>query len=394
MDQKIKIPRKSDIFTDNIPHKASECLNIEILPVSGGGFPVQLSGLEHLCESQFIPHLTLASSGGNVAAYIAAAADRKWPGIKRIARELNHKVFAEPWSSVSSLAMVIGFFQGNFYDKGSGVGAFLNHYFTEESIMKYEIWTGTYNKHKQKAQLFCNKSESILDMDCIDRDLTQSIEHVYANGNIEIIGQAGIASASIPGIVPPQEISGEKYVDGGVTGASPMSIIQEAILKHTRDGNMGLHLVYINSMDLSGNSEIPTTNALANWKQTASELIRFATINDRQTCVNLLRCHPGTMNKEEFPCNYENLQRVKLIRTKTKYSMIEIFPMNNYDINITNFTGNDIVKSMNDSYSNCRCRLWWLSSEEPICNDSICNIIDACKNCSSICDTSCADCSL
>lgn len=356
---------------------------ILVLPVSGGGFVSQLAILQHLCESKFVPDLTLASSGGNVAAYVAAAANWKWPAIERIARELSQDLFAKPWNNVLSLSMIIGYFKGDVYDKGSGVHDFLSRYFNSSSIKKYEIWTGTYNKNRQQARLFCNRSaeESIVNVSCIDHDLTQSMEPVFANGNIELIAQAGVASASIPAIVPPQKILGEDYVDGGVAGASPLTIMQEPILKYTRDNDAPLHIVYVNSVDLSSPNLKAIHNVLDTWKQATNDLVRSQTVIDRLSGYELLRCHPGVMHKEEFVCTYENLERVKLIQSRVKYSMLEIYPTDRFDIEIVKFNGDDVINSIHTAYKNCKCRLWWLSPTSNICDPNICILLDACKSC-------------
>lgn len=356
---------------------------ILVLPVSGGGFVSQLAIIQHLCESKFIPDLTLSSSGGNVAAYVAAAANWKWAGIERIARELSQDLFAKPWNSVLSLSMIIGYFKGDVYDKGMGVRDFLSRHFTSSTITKYEIWTGTYNKSRQKARLFCNRSkeESIVDISCIDHDLTQSMEPIFSNGDIELIAQAGVASASIPAIVPAQKILGEDYIDGGVAGASPLTIMQEPILKFTQENQASLHILYINSIDLSCSNVKPIHNVLDTWKQAATNLVRSQTVIDRLSGYELLRCHPGTMHKEEFLCNYENLQRVKQIQSKIKYSMLEIYPTSRFNIEIVSFNGDDVIAAIHTAYKNCRCRLWWLSPNTEICDPDVCVLLDACKNC-------------
>ncbi len=353
-----------------------------VLPVSGGGFVSQLAILQHLCESQIIPDITLASSGGNVAAYIAAAANWKWAAIERIARELSHDLFVEPWNSISALSMIIGYFKGNMYNKGSGVNNFLKKYFTSDTIIKYEIWTGTYNKNRQQARLFCNKSKeaSIMDVSCIDHNLTQSMSPIFANGNIELIGKAGSASASIPAIVPSQQILDESYVDGGVAGASPLTIMQEPILKYVRDNNTSQHIIYINSIDLSNPNINPIHNVLDTLKEATQDLVRSQTVIDRLSGYKLLRCYPGNMNVEEFICNYENMERIKEIQSKIKYSMLEIYPIDIFEINIVSFTSDDIVTAIRAAYKNCKCRFWWLCPDDITNTKNIYQLLDLCKS--------------
>lgn len=353
-----------------------------VLPVSGGGFVSQLAILQHLCEIHFIPDLTLASSGGNVAAYIAAAANWKWPGIERIARELSKDFFIQPWNGIAPLSMIVGYFQGALYNKGSGVLEFLSNYFTPESITKHEIWTGTYNKYRQKALLFCNRDskDSIIDSSCIDHDLTQSMEPVFANGNIELISDAAVASASIPAIVPAQKIMGEDYTDGGVAGASPLSIMQEPILKYIKDHDNSLHIVYVNSVNLSNPHSKPGHNVIDTWRQATRNMVRSQTVIDRISGYELLRCYPGTMHKEELVCTYENLERIKKIQSRVKYSMLEICPTDNFDVEITKFTGEDVINAIHTAYKNCLCRLWWLSPIDDAPDPEVSSLLDECKS--------------
>ncbi len=355
-----------------------------ILPVSGGGFVTQLAILQHLCEINFVPNLTLASSGGNVAAYIASAADWKWSKIEKIAADLSNNLFMQCWNNISFISVIIGYYQGAMYNRGFGVKSLLTKYFDKKSITKYEIWTGTYNKQRQKAMLFCNRNTetSVIDSSVIDLDLTQSMDPVYADGDINLISDAAIASASIPAIVPPQKIMGEDYMDGGIAGASPLSVMHEPILKKVNENNSPLHIVYVNSIDLSKSAACNVTNVLDIWKQATHSLIRSQTVIDRLSGYELLRCYPGKMNREDFPCNYDNLQRIKKMQKTIKYSMLEIYPTENNDIDISKFCGTDVINCIHKAYKVCNCRFWWLSTDYITADDynNISLLIDECKN--------------
>jgi hypothetical protein len=43
--------------------------------------------------------------------------------------------------------------------------------------------------------------------------------------------------------------------------------------------------------------------------------------------------------------------------------MLEIYPLGDFDIDITNFTEEDIISSLHRAYGACSCRFWWLSNE-------------------------------
>lgn len=351
------------------------------LPVSGGGFGMQLGILQHLCESNIIPNVVLASSGGNVAAYIAAAADWKWAAVERIAIELTPSLFIQPWTGLEVVSSVVGFFKGDIYNRGRGINDFLKEHFTPESITKYEIWTGTYNKKRQRTRLFCNLKEnnSIMDISCIDYELTQSMVPFFCEGELDAIGAAALASASIPGTVPPQYIDKEYYMDGGVSAASPLTIMQEPILKYVKDNNTSLHIIYVNSVDLS---HPPSTNNINNvvdtLKQAANDLVRSQTVIDRLSGYQIIRCFSGEMCTDEFPCTPENMKRIKVIQSKTKYSLLEIYPTIANYINITTFKSADLTNSIRQTYHHCNCRLWWIKPDAP-CTTEICNIIQVCK---------------
>ena len=352
-----------------------------VLPVSGGGFPCQLAILQHLCESKLTPNLTLASSGGNVAAYVAAAAKWKWSNIERISRDLSDKLFLSRWNSISSIAVGIGYFKGDVYNRGTGVSEFLGKYFTKETITNYEIWTGTYNKNKQKARLFCNRSKetSIIDTSCIDHDLTQSMEPLYLDGDIDSISAVSIASASIPAIVPSQIIEKEHYVDGGVAGASPLVVMQEPIIKYITESHSPLHIIYVNSIDLSTPNSSKCKNVLDTWKQATNDLVRSQTVNDRLAAYELLRCQSGKIHKTEFVCNYDNMERIKQLQHIIRFSMLEIYPVVTEEVNIASFSGAEVINIIKNVYNNCKCRLWWLSSYDMNMNE-INNILDQCVN--------------
>ncbi len=356
-------------------------MHLLVLPISGGGFVSQLAIIQHLCEINYEPNVTMASSGGNVAAYIASAARWKWPDIERVARKISHEYFISPWSQLSAIHICMGYFKGYMHNKGSGIYNFLKEHFSEDTIQRDEIWTGTYNKTQKKACLFCNKSKdtSILDSSFIDHELNRSMPPIYTNGDIDLIGKYSIASASIPAFVPEQKICGEEYADGGICGSSPVSIMKDPILAYVKLHNSPLHIIYVNSLDLSNPETLQCNNVFDKWKEAALDLTRSQTVNDRLSAYELLRSYPGNINKSDFPCTYDNLQRMLKIQSLISYSLLEIFPKSNTEIDISNFNGDDVVAGIKTAYNNCHCRLWWISDDQ-VCNDGICDLIVICQS--------------
>lgn len=335
-------------------------MNIIILPASGHNFICQLAILQHLCEINYQPSLMLGSSGGNLAAYIVCAANWKSNHIERLAKELKSHFFVEPWHDVKLISGAIGFFNGNAFNSGSGLHEFMKTYFTEDSIIKHEIWTGTYNRDLQKFRLFCNLGKSnIINCNHIDYNLTQSIEPYFCNGDIDKIADAGLASASIPGLVPPVIIDNHQYTDGATCGSSPVSIMQGAILKYIKTHNQPLHITYVNSKDLSQANIIPNNNLFDTWKQAVNDLIKSQTLIDRLVVHELL-FNGNDVKQTSFPCNYEELVKVSIHRETLKFSLLEIYPTMESDIDITNFNSDDITRNLKRMYKSCKCHFWWI----------------------------------
>ena len=341
-------------------------MHIFVFPVSGGGFVGQLAGIQYLCEAGIKPDITLGSSGGNVAAFIASAADWKWPGIERISKELTVDLFAFQWSNISVISNIIGWFQASKFNEGKNISTFLSKFFTKETIMNDEIWTGTYNKDQKRTCLFCNKKNSILDISAIDNDLYQTTLPIFANGDINLIGKYGTASASIPSLVPPQKIMGSLYEDGGVSLSSPLIVMADPIFKYVNKNDTSMHLIYVNSVNLSIHDNKLINNIIDNVKEATSDLVRSSIVNDRLAGYKLLNKFPGAIQYKEFSCNYENIMIIKNIQTKIKYSLLEIYPMVRHEINIVNFNGNDIINKLNIAYKNLGCRFWFICPDEII----------------------------
>lgn len=373
-------------------------MHVFVLPVSGGGFVVQLAIIQHLSGAKLLPNVCLASSGGNVAAYIAAAADYQWAAIERISRELNNTIFVQPWSSIRIISSAIGFFQGYLYDKGTGVGTFLQQNFTPESIVKYEIWTGTYNQNKQKARLFCNRSKenSILAQYKLNQEIVQSMPTYFANGDIPLLATASLASASIPAIVPPQMIENEPYSDGGSFAASPLTIMKNMLMKYisdfrnkskaspmsgSGDGSSGsgassgfegnsMHLYYLSSVNLDQTEDMNSNNVLDVWRKATEDLIRSSTVTDRLQAYDILQSQNAPIKKMNFSCsNPDALKKINHIYKKCRYSLLELYPTKIIEIDIVNFVGQDVVNAINEAYKVIDARFWWISEGDDIDNE-------------------------
>jgi predicted acylesterase/phospholipase RssA len=338
-------------------------MNILVLPASGPGFINQLAIMQHICETEWRPTIILASSGGNVTAYVTTAANWKWAGIERVASELSNHLFIKPWHDVAFLSYIIGYFKGQKYDSGTGVERFLQYYFTPKSICDYEIWTGTYCNNERKTRLFCNKTKEdcILTIDeSFDLHVTQSMDPYYANGDIPLIANACFASASIPALIPPRIIEDKQYADGCVSGASPLVSLQGVLLDKTKKGE-ALHIIYVNSVNLDHFERKRIKNMVDTWHQAASDLIKTQTVIDRMAGIHLLKAQKGVFKKTmDIPFNVGTMKKIMEKQKKHKYTLAEIYPSLNHDVSLETFTGNDITEAMKKAYPTLKCRLFWV----------------------------------
>lgn len=355
-------------------------MNLLILPISGGSFPVQIASIISLTEINYVPNLTLGTSGGNVSAYVASISNWKKNKIYRISNQIKSSLFCSHWSSLNFLSNLIGFFRGNLYNKGNGMDEFINNNFNSKTIQNDEIWTGCYNSTKKKAKIFCNleKRNSILKDEDFNLDLTQTLPPEYLNGNIEKISKVNLASASIPGFVPPQNIDGDIYMDGGVATSSPLTALKNPISNYIIRNRKNLHITYCSPMEIDYSKDSPIFNMIDNLKQATDDIIRYQTVSDRLIAYDLVKLLSKSNDIEQIvlPCNRENLIRIFELRKNIKCSLLEIYPKKIIKLNLDNFDGSMVTKAINESLECLYCNLWIPKLESETYSKSVYDYLD------------------
>lgn len=364
--------------------------------MSGGAFPHQLGLIQLLAEEGYRPDVTLASSGGNVAAYAASAADWRSEGIERVASGLGSCFFVRPWVPPPFPGVLVGYFEGSVYDSGRGACGFLREYFTPSTITRHEIWTGTYNRATGRAAFFCNRAreQCLLDLSSLDTSLLHCAPPVYLGGDIDLVAAVSHASASIPTLVPPQMIHGEPHIDGGTQWASPLKPLQEAV-----GAFHPLHLTYVNCLDLDTyrapqRQEGERPPALCDpvvagrcppqgtiidcGRRAASEFAVGQIVADRLAAHDIVR-EVGLVKRATFACTPASLAAA-LATTRMRQcrrSLLEIYPAGDSEggrrppntIDITSFGGEDVLAAMAEARGVAACRFWWVgppASETPL----------------------------
>ena len=335
-----------------------------VLPISGGGFTSQLAAIQLLLRVNIHIDIVLAASGGNVAAYVAMAADWKENGIERVSKMISSDMFVSRWLPPPLPSMVYGFIYGSLYNKGCGCDELFDEIYVKESVKKTEIWTGTFNNTQCRPCFFCNtsKSKSKLNRKKMNLGIIECMNPVYLDGDVNLISKVAMASAAIPTIVPPVEIENELYSDGGLYFASPLAVMQDAV----SDLDSHLHIIYITGRDISECTTKETQGNLitCGWNSVA-EMIRGHLLAERLTAFEMLK--KDKPHFVAFPATMFNLKEyVKMTHDKDKCirSVIEMYPINSFEINITKFETIDIEKSINYSRKQMGCRLWWVGKDE------------------------------
>lgn len=379
-------------------------MNILVLPVSGGSFPVQLGILSDLVTTIERPKITLASSGGGVTAYTVLAADWSPEGIERVARLLHTGILIKSWWPYPFHSVfpswILGYFKGSMYQSSDEVIKFFSDHFNKETITKDEIWIGTVNTKQSKASFFCNKSseESIVKRHHFNTKILGCLHPTYLEGNVNKIATSTLASASIPILVSAQEIDGECYVDGGLFCASPLTVMKDIIhqlvleaedVKCSQDNSQdkpqdisgSLHIDYVNSFDVELTKQQESLGNLLNvTKGLYQDFVRSYCVNDRLAAISLLRYNNEKVRYTECEGSLENLIKIQSLRKKACRSLVEYYPTKLFEMPIDSFTGNDVVKMIQDVRKAYRCRIWWtgpasfseLGKEEILFNGTEC----------------------
>ncbi len=113
-------------------------LDICILPISGGGFPVQVGSCCLLGDVQYVPDVVLASSGGSLAAYLMAAGEWTPKKVPIILEQVTSKMFARKWS-MPIFNHLYSLSQGSIFDRGSGGDELLSKLFDCKKIQYHTI---------------------------------------------------------------------------------------------------------------------------------------------------------------------------------------------------------------------------------------------------------------
>lgn len=342
-------------------------MKIYVLPVSGGGFAVQLGLLKAIYEATLMksrvgitPDLVLGSSGGNVASYLSMIGNWSSYAIMKNSKSINSNLFVESWTPPFFPTAIAYPLTNSIYRNGDGISQFFEQVYTKKSIVKTELWTGTYNTVSQKSAFFCNKHID----NAIIKDLGKNTHIyddepvVYMNGDISMISKVSHASASIPIITPGVMIKDELHVDGGAGYASPLIPMSSKLdtLIRTKGTSELIQIHYFGSYNMLGEFSDDI------YSKSVGLVIHGTLLADRAYCLSFFRQYGNVCEEPEV---YEDVDSKKLSiimeDIKLKSYVLMLSPKNSPSLNLTHFVGSEVIDIIGKVEKDFTARVWTMN---------------------------------
>ena len=167
--------------------------------LGGGGGSLgahEVGMLRALLERAIVPDLILGTSVGAING-VAIAADPTQAGVERL---------AAMWADIDRNAA----FDGSVLKRLGTLARTRTHLHGNDALRAMLAGALPVQRIEDLAVPF----------QCVAASIERSSEHWFADGPIV---DAVLASASVPGILPPVEIDGEHYIDGGIVNSIPVN---------------------------------------------------------------------------------------------------------------------------------------------------------------------------
>lgn len=383
---------------------------VYVMPIAGGAIVNHMAFLQEVYDARvemndgvrkgyfsYAPHIVLGSSAGNIAAYIGQASDWQSHNIERNVQVINTSVFMTKWVPEKlSLIPDIPFalFKGSLYNHGNGSKEIFEKLFTKEKIQRSEMWLGAYDIESKKAQFFCNRSQGNADVSDAffneEQPLYNAMPLIFTDGDVEMNSKVCLASATIPATVPPQEINGHFYVDGGVMYSSPLSVLHKEIariitgkervpishsFKIEKETENNIEIIYSDNKNLLEKNlrmfyffpyqpnglKYDNSNHDLGIRTYLDSILHVAMIQDRNTAIELLNdLSPEGLETETYEkMNTKELVRIMKNLSKKKHYIICLYPHLNPSVNITTVNGKKMLDAMHHTRKNYGCQVWY-----------------------------------
>lgn len=347
----------------------NRAFTVYVCPVSGEAFTCQLA---LLCEINIAninihkrgkgnntkPDMVLASSGGNIAAYVALMAGWNANGIYRLSKLIESGMLIQNWwpEFLSFLPSgLIGIFSGSLYRLGYGVRTVFSNFLTKVQCESVDMWTGTFHKKTNKAQFFSNKSEgeTHINSERLEKDMKtyDCAPLFYTNGDLDTLADVSVASASIPCLVQEKYVGGSAHSDGGIAYASPLCAFSMEILRVVEETKKSLHMVYFSCYNMELVEE-KYRGIKGNFGSSLASLIRSLSVLDRGKGFEMISVL--AKDRKVHTKHYKNLNTKKLSSlleslNSKKHYFLNLYPTNSSNLNMLKFEGEDVIDCIEET---------------------------------------------
>jgi NTE family protein len=237
--------------------------------LGGGGVlgATQVGMLRALLEAGRHPSLVVGTSVGALNG-AAIAADPSLHGVQTL---------AGLWSSLSET----GIFAGSLLSRASTLARHRTHLHSAEPLRKLVT-----------ERLPARIEDLIVPFQCVAASIEQAGAHWFSSGSL---ADAVLASCAVPGLLPPVEIDGEHFLDGGLVHSIPVG----------RALALGATEIYVLHV---GRIERPLTAPRAPWDL---GLIAFE-IARRHRFVEEMASLPSTVAAHVLPSGDDNAPLISM----------------------------------------------------------------------------------
>ena len=348
-------------------------LNVMVASISGEHFGSQLCSIRHLICAGYKPSLCFVGSGGSVAVCCMCAADSSPNKLDEVASGINSSLFIKEKQEVSILPPSLrNVFSGSTYEHSNEAVGFFTKYFNVHNFTDTEVWICAINNQTGKVGLFCNltQTQAKIKGHHYDTASFNSEPLKYMDCNPVNIARSCQASSSIPIMIEPILIGKQYYVDCGVKYASSLTPLKAELEKILHNYNQ-LHIMYLSGYDVEKELQvIPVrSNMLQELAGTFDHAVKGHLQQDRAVAHDLLKRYGNKIRYAQggVDCLSDILNRISSINCKWA-SVIELYPSCTELIKLSNFTGDDVVKCMNNTIIKLRIR--WVGPKRAFNNIS------------------------
>lgn len=170
-----------------------------VFVLGGGGGPLgahEVGMLGALLERGIVPDLVLGTSVGAING-AAICADPSVNGVRRL---------TELWAAIDRSAI----FGGSVVRRVTTLARTRTHLHSNDTL-----------RSRLAASLPVDRIEDLaVAFQCVAASIERASEHWFTEGPVV---DAVLASAAVPGLLPPVEIGGEHFIDGGIVNSIPVS---------------------------------------------------------------------------------------------------------------------------------------------------------------------------